>query len=309
MLDVCLLGCGGMMPLPERRLTALHVTCGATALLIDCGEGTQIGIRENGLSFKKIDTICITHFHADHISGLPGLLLSIGNAARTEPILMIGPKGLERVVKSLLVIAPELPFALEFCELDQACATIQRNDLLITAFRLEHRVTCYGYTVEKPRSGKFDTEKAKRNGVELSYWSRLQKGESIPLADRTLTPDLVLGKARKGLKLCYATDTRPTPRISEMAQGADLFICEGIYGEDEKKDKAVEKKHMLFSEAAALAKEANAAALWLTHYSPALVEPEAFLPVASAIFPATEAGFDGKKITLKFEDDTDEEND
>ena len=110
MLDVCLLGTGGMMPLPGRRLTALMTRYNGSSLLIDCGEGTQVAIKEKGWTFKPIDAICFTHYHADHISGLPGLLLTMGNTDRREPLTMIGPKGLERVVTALRTIAPELPF-------------------------------------------------------------------------------------------------------------------------------------------------------------------------------------------------------
>ena len=114
MLDVCLLGTGGMMPLPRRWLTALMTRYNGSSLLIDCGEGTQVAIKEKGWSFHPIDVICFTHYHADHISGLPGLLLTMGNAERTKPVLMIGPRGLERVVNALRTIAPELPFPIEF---------------------------------------------------------------------------------------------------------------------------------------------------------------------------------------------------
>ena len=120
MLDICLLGTGGMMPLPGRWLTSLALRFNGSCMLIDCGEGTQIAMKRAGISSKPFDVICFTHFHADHISGLPGLLLSMGNAERTEPLTIIGPKGVERVVNSLRVIAPELPFDIKFIELTQA---------------------------------------------------------------------------------------------------------------------------------------------------------------------------------------------
>ena len=120
MLDICLLGTGGMMPLPYRWLTSMMARCNGSSLLIDCGEGTQIAPPEKGWSPRPIDVICFTHYHADHISGLPGLLLTMGNAERTEPLLMIGPKGLERVVTALRSIAPELPFPIVFSELTEA---------------------------------------------------------------------------------------------------------------------------------------------------------------------------------------------
>ena len=128
MLDVCLLGTGGMMPLPRRYLTSLMCRYNGSNILIDCGEGTQVAIKQKGWSFKPIDVLCITHYHADHISGLPGLLLTMGNAERTEPLFMIGPKGLEKVVNSHRIIAPEIPFDIEFIELKENLQTIQKEE-------------------------------------------------------------------------------------------------------------------------------------------------------------------------------------
>ncbi|MDY6046865.1 MAG: ribonuclease Z [Anaerobutyricum sp.] len=303
MLELCLLGCGGMMPLPYRKLTSLMARYNGSSILIDCGEGTQVGIKEKGWSFKPIDVICFTHYHADHISGLPGLLLTLGNAQRTSPLLMIGPKGLERVVNSLRVIAPDLPFPIEFRELKEKSETIEMDGYRIRAFRVNHNVLCYGYTIEIDRAGKFDVQRAKDNQVEMKYWSRLQKGEMIELPDRTLTGDLVMGPPRKGIKCTYTTDTRPTASIVEHAADSNLFICEGMYGEPEKQQKAVEYKHMTFYEAAELARKAQVKQMWLTHYSPSLVRPEEYLSKVQEIFPETSVGKDGKSITLAFEDE------
>src|SRR5574344_1126800 len=143
MLDLCLLGTGGMMPLPKRWLTALMTRYNGSSLLIVCGEGTQLAIKECGWSFNPIDVICFTHYHADHISGLPGLLLTMGNADRTKPVTMIGPKGLERVVNSLRVIAPELPFELKFIELTSDTESIDICGYHIDAFRVNHNIVCY----------------------------------------------------------------------------------------------------------------------------------------------------------------------
>ena len=294
MLDVCLLGTGGMMPLPGRRLTALMTRYNGSSLLIDCGEGTQVAIKEKGWTFKPIDAICFTHYHADHISGLPGLLLTMGNTDRREPLTMIGPKGLERVVNSLRVICPELPFPIVFHEVTAPEEVIEMNGYKITAFRVQHNITCYGYTIEIDRAGKFDVNKAKENNVEMQYWNRLQKGETIELPDRTLTSNLVLGPSRKGIKCTYTTDTRPTDSIVEHAKDADLFICEGMYGEPEKKAKAVEYKHMTFYEAAEMAKKACVKEMWLTHYSPSLRHPEEYMDGVREIFPNSYVGKDGK---------------
>lgn len=300
MLDVCLLGTGGMMPLPNRWLTSLMTRLNGSSLLIDCGEGTQIAIKEKGWSFHSIDVICITHYHGDHISGLPGLLLSMGNADRTEPVVMIGPRGLEKVVNSLRVIAPELPFEIKFHELTEPEEEISINGYVIEAFRVNHNIICYGYSLSVPRGGKFMPEKAALNQVPMECWNRLQKGEAIEKAGRIFTPDMVLGPDRKGIRLTYCTDTRPVPVISRKAEGSDLFICEGMYGEKEKEAKAREYKHMTFYEAAGLAKEARVRELWLTHYSPSLVKPEEFLEDTRKIFPATIAARDKRSTVLEF---------
>ncbi|HIY64641.1 MAG TPA: ribonuclease Z [Candidatus Mediterraneibacter stercoripullorum] len=302
MLDVCLLGCGGMMPLPYRYLTALMTRFNGSSLLIDCGEGTQVAVKEKGWSFKPIDVICFTHYHGDHISGLPGLLLTMGNADRTEPLTLIGPKGLERVVGALRVIAPELPFPIIYIEIEGAEQTFEMNGYRLKAFRVNHNVLCYGYTLEIDRAGKFDVERAKSQEIPQKYWSRLQSGESIETETGLLTPDMVLGPPRKGIKVTYTTDTRPTDSIRRNAKESDLFICEGMYGEKEKAAKAVEYKHMTFYEAAALAKEAKVKEMWLTHYSPSLTRPEPFMDEVRKIFPGARAGKDSMSVELMFED-------
>jgi ribonuclease Z len=303
MLDVCLLGTSGMMPLPGRWLTALMLRYNGSNLLIDCGEGTQITIREKGWSFHSIDIICFTHYHGDHISGLPGLLLSMGNADRTEPVTLIGPKGLERVVNSLRVIAPELPFELKFIELSSSEEVIEINGYQIRPFQVKHNILCYGYSIYIKRGGRFYTERALENQVPQKFWNRLQKGATIIDGDRTYTPDMVIGPERRGIKLTYCTDSRPIKTISENAANSDLFICEGMYGEQDKDTKAKEYKHMTFREAAKLAKDGRVKELWLTHYSPSLTRPEDYLGEAKKIFPNTKLGKDRKSVTLEFDKD------
>jgi len=303
MLEVCLLGTSGMMPLPGRWLTALMTRYNGSSLLIDCGEGTQIAIKEKGWSVHSIDIICITHFHGDHISGLPGLLLSMGNSDRTEPVYMVGPAGLKKVVDSLRVIAPELPFELRFIELSEAEHEIELCGYIIRAFQVNHNIPCYGYSLIIKRGGKFYPEKAKERNIPIKYWNLLQKGETIEADGNIYTPDMVLGPERKGIKLTYCTDSRPTRSIVENATGADLLVCEGMYGEKDKDLKAKEYKHMTFCEAAKIAKKAGVKELWLTHYSPSLTRPEDFINEAKRIFPNTKAGRDRKSITLKFDND------
>jgi len=303
MLDVCLLGTGGMMPLPYRWLTSLMVRYNGHSILIDCGEGTQIAMREKGWSPNPIDMICFTHYHADHISGLPGMLLTMGNAERTEPLTLTGPKGLIRVVNALRVIAPELPFEIRYREFENPRESFSFEGLNMKAFRVNHNVVCYGYSISLNRIGRFQVERAKELGIEMKYWSRLQKGETIETENGILTPEMVLGPARKGLKLTYCTDTRPVESIVENAAGSDLFICEGMYGEADKQEKAKEHKHMTFQEAAHLAKRAEVKQLWLTHYSPSLTRPEPFMDEVKKIFPETYAGKDGKSMELHFEEE------
>lgn len=302
MLDVCLLGTGGMMPLPYRWLTSLMTRFNGSSLLIDCGEGTQIAIKEKGWSFKPIDVICFTHYHGDHISGLPGMLLTMGNADRREPLTLIGPKGLERVVSALRVIAPELPFPINFIEIEGVEQEFALNGYRLKAFKVNHNVLCYGYTLEIDRAGKFDPNKAKELGLPVQLWGKLQKGERVDYEGRSYESSLVMGQQRQGIKLTYTTDTRPTKSIEENAKNSDLFICEGMYGEPEKAAKAKEYKHMTFYEAAHLAQKAQVKEMWLTHYSPSLTWPEEFMPAVRKIFPNAVAGKDGMSVELEFPD-------
>lgn len=304
MLDVCLLGTGGMMPLPYRALTSLMVRYNGMNVLIDCGEGTQVSIKQQGWTVKPIDVICFTHFHADHISGLPGLLLTLGNAERTEPITMIGPKRLEKIVNALRMIAPELPFEIKFIELSEEEESFTFHGLRINAFRVNHNVTCYGYSLEVDRAGKFDVDRARKQQIPMTYWSRLQKGDTIEENGVIYTPDMVLGEPRKGIKLTYCTDTRPTQSIVKNAMGSDLFICEGMYGEASKEQKAIEHKHMTFYEAAKLAKQAEVKEMWLTHYSPSLVHPADYKDAVRKIFPNTIIAKDRRTTTLLFEEES-----
>ena len=271
-----------------------------SSLLVDCGEGTQIAIKEKGWGFKAIDVICFTHYHGDHVSGLPGLLLTMGNADRTEPLTIVGPKGLERVVGALRVIAPELPFPIRYREITEPEQSFEMNGYRLKAFRVNHNVLCYGYTLEIDRVGRFDVDRANAAGIPQRYWGMLQKGETVDVDGSTYTPDMVLGPARKGLKIAYCTDTRPTDSIRNNAAGADLFVCEGMYGEKDKLKKAKEYKHMTFYEAAHLAKDANVREMWLTHYSPSLTKPEEYMEEVRAIFPQAIAAKDRRTVELVF---------
>ncbi len=302
MLDVCLLGTAGMMPLPYRYLTSLMTRYNGSSLMIDCGEGTQIAVKKAGWSFHPIDVICFTHYHADHISGLPGLLLTMGNAERTETLTLIGPKGLKRVVSALRVIAPELPFEVCCTEITEPEQVFRLHGYKITAFMVKHNVICYGYTIEIERQGRFDAQKALGYGIPKNYWSILQKGSSIEYEGTVYEPSLVMGPPRKGIKLAYCTDTRPAELLVKNARGSDLLICEGMYAEEEKLAKARQYKHMTFYEAAQVARQSQAKELWLTHFSPSLVRAEDYMPKVREIFPNASLGKDGRMIEMNFED-------
>ena len=302
------------MPLPYRWLTSLMARYNGTSILIDCGEGTQIAMKEKGWSPKPIDIMCFTHYHADHIFSCydmlmtvaPGMLLTMGNAEKTTPLLMIGPKGLSRVVNALRVVAPELPFEIRYMELTETEQHFSFDGFRIEAFRVNHNVVCYGYSIVVERRGRFQLERALTLGLDRKYWGRLQKGETIALEGKTYTPDMVMGAPRKGLKVTYCTDSRPTEGIIKNAKDADLFICEGMYGEPDKKEKAKEYRHMTFYEAAAMAKAANVAKMWLTHYSPSLTRPEEYKKEVQAVFPQTYIAKDGWSEELLFEDENNE---
>ena len=303
MLDVCLLGTGGMMPLPYRWLTSLMLRYNGSNLLIDCGEGTQIAMKEANQNFKPIDILCITHFHADHISGLPGLLLTMGNAERTQPLTIIGPKGLNRVVAALRTIAPELPFEIQCIEMNEQDEYFEINGYNIHAFKVKHNVLCYGYSVEIKRAGRFSVDRAKAQNIPMKLWNPLQKGNTVELDGKTYTPDMVLGPERTGLKVTYCTDSRPLDSIVDAARNSDLFICEGMYAEKEKLAKAKQYKHMTFYEAADMAKRAEVKEMWLTHFSPSLVRAEEYMPAVRKIFPNSYLGKDGKSVELTFQEE------
>lgn len=291
------------MPLPNRFLTALLARYNGNSVLIDCGEGTQVAIKKKGWSVNPIGLICITHFHGDHVAGLPGLLLSIGNSGRTEPVTILGPKGTEKIVKSLCVIARELPFEVDFVEIEGDEESFDFFGIRIETFKVKHNITCYAYNLIVDRAGRFLPDKAKENEVPLKCWNRLQKGETVEFEGKTYTPDMVMGEDRRGLKVTYCTDTRPVDIIAEKAADADLFICEGMYGDHESDRKAREKKHMTIYEACELAKKANPRRMWLTHYSPAMVHPEQYIKEAGEIFNKVKLGKDGKSIDLMFDED------
>lgn len=303
MLDVCLLGTGGMLPLPDRYLTAMIARYNGRKLLIDCGEGTQVTMRMLGWGYKTLDVICFTHYHGDHVTGLPGLLLTINNTGRTEPLTMIGPPGLRKVVEGLTVVSRDIAFPLEFIELPYEPASLKVGEFNITVQPVPHNVKCFAYTIENKRLPKFVVDKAKMNNVPQKCWKKLQQGETVTMEGVTYTPDMVLGDTRKGIKVSYCTDCRPIQEVEEMVRDSDLFICEGMYTDDSYLAQVKKHKHMLASEAAALAKKANVKELWLTHYSPAVPNSCINIEETKKIFANTIAGYDRMTKTIEFADE------
>ncbi len=300
MLDICLLGTGGMLPLPDRYLTSLLARLNGRKLLIDCGEGTQVTMRLLGWGYKTIDVICFTHYHGDHVTGLPGLLLTIGNAGRKEPLTIIGPPGLRKVVEGLTVVCKDLAFELKLIELEYEEQELQIGEFYISILPVPHNVKCFAYTIENRRNPKFIVEKAKANNVPQKFWKPLQQGKTVTEKGETYTPDMVLGQARKGIKVSYCTDCRPIQELEAFIKDADLFVCEGMYTEDDYLEQVKKHKHMLGSEAAKLAKAGAVKELWLTHFSPALPHSYINIDHIKPIFDNTYIGQDRMTKTLDF---------
>ena len=295
MLTVTLLGTGGTQPLPERALAALAVSVGGGTVLLDCGEGTQTALRRWGVSAYRLHTVLLTHYHGDHILGLPGLLQTLSSLGRTAPLTVVGPAGLEAVAAPMAALAGPLPFAVHWRQAGQE--PFAAGPLTVTPFPLEHRVPCCGYALTLPRAGRFDPGRARAAGIPVALWSRLQAGQTV----EGFTPDQVLGPPRRGLKVVYATDTRPCPAVTEAAREADLLCMDATYADDADLDKAKLYGHATCRETGALAAEAGVRRLWLTHYSAAVTDLAPGLAAAQWAYPDAVAGTDGMRLELDFD--------
>ncbi len=300
MIDICLLGSGGMMPLPGRWLSSALVRYGSTLTLFDAGEGTQIPWKSAGWGFKQLGAICLTHMHADHVAGLPGVLFMLANAGKTEPLDIYGPPGTRYVFEGLHRIFHDMPFPIRLHELIGGEQFSLPDGLKGSAGAASHGIPCLAYRIDLERNPAFLAEQAKALGLPVQLWSRLQHGETLTYDGRIITPSQVLGPPRRGIALAFITDTRPTPTLSQLASDVDLMICESMYDNPVDLPLAQAHYHMLATEAAALAKSAGAHELILTHFSPKITDPAMAERAARHVFPNTHAARDGMIVSLSY---------
>lgn len=301
MIDVMLLGTGSMTPLPGRWLSSVLLRSGGSLILLDCGEGTQVAMREHGWGFRRLDAICLSHLHADHVAGVPGLLHTIANAGRTTPLTIYGPTGTSEVIAGLRTIASLLPYDVRVHELEPGDELDGPGELRIRVAAGEHRVPVLGYRFERDRAPRFDADRARELGIPVTAWSRLQRGETVEKGGRVFKPSMVTGEARPGVALGFTTDTRPAAELCELMTGVDLLIAEGTYGDDGDLEKAIRHGHMTFRESARFAAGANVGHLWLTHFSAAMLTPEEWIPNATSAFPSVTIGRAGLCGRLNFD--------
>ena len=305
MIDLTLLGCGGNVPMPNRFLSSLFINYKGQKMLIECGEGTQIAMKKYNCGFKAIDLILIPHLHGDHIIGLIGLLQTMGNSGKTDDLTIVGPVGITDAMNAIKVLVEYLPYRVYVIENPKEKFSLEHDilkDIEISTIDLDHSTECIGYSLYFKRKAKFDREKALSNEVPQILWKKLQEQDSIIYDDKTYYSSMVLGDERRGIKLSFITDTRPTFEIPQFIYGSDLFICEGMYGDDLDISKAVKNKHMTFREAASLANAGNVDKLLLTHFSPSIEEPKDFAHNATNLFKDTTIGEDGLTLSLSYKD-------
>lgn len=298
-----MIGTGGNVPSPKRFCSSSLLNYKGKKILIDCGEGSQISMKKIGCGFKGIDLILITHLHGDHINGLPGLLQTLGNAEKRNPLTIVGPKGIKKVIYFMLNIIEGVPYEINIIENPSGCFSINEDilrDIEISTIDLNHSTECIGFSLYFKRSRKFIQKLALENNVPKKLWKGLQEGRTYIIDDNTYTPDLVLGEYRRGIKISFITDTRPIPSIYDFVKNSDLLICEAMYGDDMDISKAVKNKHMTFRESATIAKKGDVEKLLLTHFSPSVDDPNIFRNNAESIFKNVIIPEDGYSITVSY---------
>ena len=301
-LDVVFFGTSGSMPTADRAPTALMIRRGGERLLFDCAEGTQRQMLRSNVGLVDLREIFLTHYHADHYLGLPGMLKTFALRGREVPITIYGPPGLSDLFTSLRRIFGKLTYPYELVELT-AGTSIQRADYRIATFPVAHGVSSVGYAlVEDARPGRFDVETADSLGVPFGpERGALQRGEQVTLSGgRVVTPAHVLGNPRPGRTVVIAGDTAPAATVMEAARGADLLVHEATFLEDER-DRARETAHSTAAGAAELARDAGVKMLALTHLSNRYFGPEAARE-AREVFPDTVVPRDFDVIEIPFEE-------
>lgn len=302
MIDVCILGTCGMMPMPGRWLSCALVRCGPNLILLDCGEGTQVPWKMLGWGFRQLGAICFSHMHADHVAGLPGVLFMVAHAGRTEPLDIYGPPGTTYVIEGLRRIASDLPFPIHIHELQDSTHFTLPGDIQASCCAAAHGIPCLAYRLELTRQPAFLPEQARALGLPVGLWSKLQHGATVEYNGQMFGPEQVLGEARRGISLAMITDTRPTEQLSTFAKDVDLLICESMYDNPEDLPQALANAHMLAEESAGIAFKAEAHQLVLTHFSPKITDTREAERAARRIFPNTRAARDGMVITLTYID-------
>ena len=306
MITLTMLGTSALLPIPGRALASAFLECGGYGILFDCGEGTQSAARAAGVSLMRTELLALTHYHGDHIFGIPGLLQTMQSMNRNRPLIVTGPAGLELQMRPILQLAGSLPFDVRLMPMPEAGRFLSEilDGAKLTSFPTEHRVSSQGYCFELERKGKFQPEKATMLGIPRSFWGQLQKGKNIIYDGQMYYSTQVMGEKRRGLRVVFSGDTTCCESLTEAAKGADLLILEGTYGDNTDTQLARERGHMTFAMAAETARAAGVRRLWLTHFSQRLEDPESYLPFASSIFPDTVCSTDGMQITLSFESDS-----
>jgi ribonuclease Z len=304
MLTVTFLGTGAACPTVDRNVAGLAVQREGETILFDCGEGTQRQMMRYGVGFSFTE-VFFSHFHADHMLGITGLLRTMGLQDRTTPVTLYGPRGAQRVLGAAMSLGIERnKFPVEVVEI-RAGDRLKRDEYDIVVFETEHRADTVGYALaEHTRLGRFRPERARELGVpEGPLWGRLHKGETVTLDDgRSVSPADLVGAPRRGRTVVYSGDTRPHLALLEAARGADLLIHEATFGGDES-ERAIETGHSTAAEAARVALEAGVRRLVLTHISPRYTRdaPE-LLAEARAVFPETSIARDGMMVDVPFAD-------